>query len=165
MKRIVEPNQIVKAAPHNDMTLPGAYVVCGLLYFRLKDGSVISCNCIGEPYASQIKEATDYRRHPSEVRREERERTNALDEARYRRAERIHEKVCGRKGKIEYTCAILAAHEADTRAEERERIAKLVSERRVLRLQIDCDPVKEANEIIQDLAHDIATNWADFEDA
>ena len=33
------------------------------------------------------------------------------------------------------------------------------------RLQVDCDPVEEANAIIQDIAHDIATDWADYDDA
>jgi hypothetical protein len=47
---------------------------------------------------------------------------------------------------------------------ERERISRRVSERCILRLQADCDPVEEANEIIQDLAHDIATNWADYDE-
>lgn len=32
----------------------GVYVVCGKLFFRLEDGSSINCECIGEPYASQI---------------------------------------------------------------------------------------------------------------
>jgi hypothetical protein len=45
--------------PHDHMGLPGAYVVNGHLFFRLRDGSVVRCNCIGEPYATQIKEACD----------------------------------------------------------------------------------------------------------
>ena len=49
---VVEP-------PHEQMTLPGAYVVGGHLFFRLRNGLVISCNCIGEPYASQVKDACD----------------------------------------------------------------------------------------------------------
>lgn len=32
----------------------GPHVVDGHLFFRMNDGSAISCNCIGEPYASQI---------------------------------------------------------------------------------------------------------------
>lgn len=47
---------------------------------------------------------------------------------------------------------------------ERERIAERVSERRILRLQVGRDPVEQANEIIQDLAYDIETNWADYDD-
>lgn len=47
---------------------------------------------------------------------------------------------------------------------ERKRIAQRVGELRVLRLQIGNDPVEGANTIIQDLAHNIATNWADYEE-
>ena len=36
---------------------PGAYVVKGNLFFKLKDGSVISCQCIKGPYAEKIVEA------------------------------------------------------------------------------------------------------------
>lgn len=32
----------------------GASVVNGHLFFKLLDGSTISCNCIGEPYASRV---------------------------------------------------------------------------------------------------------------
>ena len=48
--------------------------------------------------------------------------------------------------------------------EERARIAERVSERRILRLSVGVDPLEEANSIIQDLAHDIETNWSDYED-
>lgn len=48
--------------------------------------------------------------------------------------------------------------------EERARIAERVSERRILRLSAGVDPLEEANSIIQDLAHDIETNWSDYED-
>lgn len=36
--------------------VPGAYVTNGKLFFTLRDGSTISCECIAEPYASQIAE-------------------------------------------------------------------------------------------------------------
>lgn len=32
----------------------GPHVVNGHLFFKMPDGSTISCECIGEPYASQI---------------------------------------------------------------------------------------------------------------
>lgn len=32
----------------------GPNVVDGRLFFKMHDGSTISCECIGEPYASQI---------------------------------------------------------------------------------------------------------------
>lgn len=35
---------------------PGAYVISGHLFFRLLDGSAISCACIASPYAEQIVE-------------------------------------------------------------------------------------------------------------
>jgi hypothetical protein len=35
---------------------PGPYVVKGRLFFRLPDGSSVSCECVGEPYASKIVE-------------------------------------------------------------------------------------------------------------
>jgi hypothetical protein len=34
-------------------------VVTGHLMFRLKDGSSLSCECIGEPYASQVASMQD----------------------------------------------------------------------------------------------------------
>ena len=40
----------------NDHQIPGPSVVQGKLFFRLLDGSSISCECIGEPYASKIVE-------------------------------------------------------------------------------------------------------------
>lgn len=33
---------------------PGPHIVDGKLFFKLLDGSTISCNCIGEPFAWQI---------------------------------------------------------------------------------------------------------------
>lgn len=33
---------------------PGPHVQAGKLFFVLDDGSAIVCECIGEPYASQI---------------------------------------------------------------------------------------------------------------
>lgn len=45
---------------------------------------------------------------------------------------------------------------------EREKIAIRVGERCVLRLQIGQDPLAQVNEVIQDLANDIATDWADY---
>ena len=44
-------------------------------------------------------------------------------------------------------------------AAERERIAQRVSEREIVRLSVGRDPLAEVNEIIQDLAYDIATDW------
>jgi hypothetical protein len=38
-------------------TRPGAYVVGGKLFFRLKDRSTISCECIASPYAELVAEA------------------------------------------------------------------------------------------------------------
>lgn len=60
--------------------------------------------------------------------------------------------------------AVIADHRHDARISERERIAQRVSERCILRLETGRDPVEQANEIIQDLAHDIETDWADYED-
>jgi hypothetical protein len=34
----------------------GAYVVQGVLFFKLLDGSTLTCNCIKDPYASKIME-------------------------------------------------------------------------------------------------------------
>jgi hypothetical protein len=34
----------------------GVYVVQGVLFFKLLDGSTLTCNCIKEPYASKIVE-------------------------------------------------------------------------------------------------------------
>jgi hypothetical protein len=34
----------------------GPHVIQGKLFFKMPDGSSISCECIGEPYASQIVE-------------------------------------------------------------------------------------------------------------
>src|SRR6185312_3580886 len=58
----------------------------------------------------------------------------------------------------------LDAFAAERVNEERARIAERVSERRILRLSVGVDPLEEANSIIQDLAHDIETNWSDYED-
>lgn len=33
---------------------PGAYVLNGNLFFRLLDGTTISCSCIAGPYAEQV---------------------------------------------------------------------------------------------------------------
>lgn len=33
---------------------PGPHVFGGKLFWRMRDRSLISCECIGEPYASQI---------------------------------------------------------------------------------------------------------------
>jgi hypothetical protein len=52
---------------------------------------------------------------------------------------------------------------AEAAAAERKRIARRVSERQILRFQVGRDPLVEVNEIIQDLAHDIATDWEDYE--
>ncbi len=55
------------------------------------------------------------------------------------------------------------ANIAEAVAAERERIARRVSERVIVRLSVGRDPLVEVNEIIQDLAHDIATDWEDYE--
>ncbi len=34
----------------------GVYVIQGVLFFKLLDGSTLTCNCIKEPYASKIME-------------------------------------------------------------------------------------------------------------
>jgi cystathionine beta-lyase/cystathionine gamma-synthase len=52
---------------------------------------------------------------------------------------------------------------AEAVAAERERIAQRVSKRKIVRLSVGRDPLVEVNEIIQDLAHDIATDWEDYE--
>ena len=59
---------------------------------------------------------------------------------------------------------LIDAFAAERVNEERARIAERVSERRILRLSVGVDPLEEANSIIQDLAHDIETNWSDYED-
>lgn len=35
---------------------PGAYLIDGMLFFRLLDGSTISCGCIAQPFADKIVE-------------------------------------------------------------------------------------------------------------
>jgi hypothetical protein len=57
--------------------------------------------------------------------------------------------------------AFAARKVAEAVAAERERIARRVSEQQILRFQIGRDPLAEVNEIIQDLAHEIATDWED----
>ena len=52
---------------------------------------------------------------------------------------------------------------AEATAAERERIARRVSEQQILRFQVGRDPLVEVNEFIQDLAHEIATDWEDYE--
>jgi hypothetical protein len=52
---------------------------------------------------------------------------------------------------------------AEAVAAERERIARRVSEQQILRFQVGRDPLVEVNEFIQDLAHEIATDWEDYE--
>jgi hypothetical protein len=42
--------------------LPGAYVVNRQLFFKLKDGTVVLCTCIAEPYAGKVVEACNYGR-------------------------------------------------------------------------------------------------------
>lgn len=51
------PNAPSAAVTEAESRLPGAYVMNGHLFFKLKDGSVVHCTCIGEPYASLIVEA------------------------------------------------------------------------------------------------------------
>lgn len=41
--------------PHKPQRV-GPHVVDGKLFFKMPDGSTISCECIGEPYASQVVE-------------------------------------------------------------------------------------------------------------
>jgi hypothetical protein len=45
---------------------PGAYIIQGQLFFVLKDGSIVTCNCIKEPFASQVVEACNRERHTHE---------------------------------------------------------------------------------------------------
>lgn len=59
---------------------------------------------------------------------------------------------------------VIADQRQQARADERGRIAQRVSERCVLRLEVGRDPLVQVNEVIQDLAHDIETDWADYED-
>ena len=59
---------------------------------------------------------------------------------------------------------IINRHITEAVAAERERIAQRVSEQKILRLSVGRDPLAEVNEIIQDLAHDIATDWEDYKD-
>lgn len=42
----------------------GPHVVDGHLFFKMPDGSTILCECIGEPYASQIVEMWQYTDEP-----------------------------------------------------------------------------------------------------
>jgi hypothetical protein len=63
----------------------------------------------------------------------------------------------------EWLAEIIAAVRAEATAAERESIARRVSEQQILRFQVGRDPLVEVNEIIQDLAHDIATDWEDYE--
>jgi hypothetical protein len=63
----------------------------------------------------------------------------------------------------EWLAGIIATIRTEAIAAERERIARRVSEHQILRFQIGRDPLVEANEFIQDLAHDIATDWEDYE--
>jgi hypothetical protein len=63
----------------------------------------------------------------------------------------------------EWLAEIIAAVRAEAVAAERERIARRVSEHRILRLGVGRDPLVEVNEFIQDLAHEIATDWEDYE--
>lgn len=52
VNRLAEPARGIRdAAPY------GASVVNGKLFFKLLDGSTVTCECIGEPYASKIVEA------------------------------------------------------------------------------------------------------------
>jgi hypothetical protein len=57
----------------------------------------------------------------------------------------------------------LNAFWAEAVAAERQRIARRVSEQQILRFQVGRDPLVEVNEIIQDLAYEIATDWEDYE--
>ncbi len=63
-----------------------------------------------------------------------------------------------------WLAGIIARVRAEAVAAERERIAQRVRERSILRLGVGRDPLLEVNDIIQDLAHDIATDWADYKD-
>jgi hypothetical protein len=64
----------------------------------------------------------------------------------------------------QWLAEIIAAVRAEAVAAERERIARRVSEQQILRFQVGRDPLVEVNEIVQDLAHDIATDWAFLRD-
>jgi hypothetical protein len=59
--------------------------------------------------------------------------------------------------------AFAARKVAEAVAAERQRISRRVSEHQILRFQVGRDPLVEVNEFIQDLAHDIATDWEDYE--
>lgn len=39
------------------VNIPGPYIVAGQLFFRLCDGSSISCECIAEVYAEEVVKA------------------------------------------------------------------------------------------------------------
>lgn len=53
---------------------------------------------------------------------------------------------------------------AEAKASERARIAARVREMCILRLQADADPLEEVNSMLQQLADDIKTDWADYSD-
>ena len=59
LRTLAGDRNFVERPADDQMAAPGVYVVNGHLFFRLRDGSVVSCNCVGEPYASQIKDACD----------------------------------------------------------------------------------------------------------
>ena len=63
----------------------------------------------------------------------------------------------------EWLAGIIATIRTEAIAAERQRISRRVSEHQILRFQVGRDPLVEVNEFIQDLAHDIATDWEDYE--
>ncbi len=55
------PISIPASRPSSKTATLGPSVVQGKLFYRMLDGSTVTCNCIGEPYASRIVAACDAR--------------------------------------------------------------------------------------------------------
>lgn len=51
---------LIRTAKRVVLKEPGAYVVDGKLFFRLLDGSTLSCECIADPYATKIVELFEF---------------------------------------------------------------------------------------------------------
>jgi DNA-binding transcriptional regulator YiaG len=64
----------------------GPHVVAGNLFFKMPDGSTISCECIGDPYASQIVEifGADRVLPPSNKTRRRRKLPNTMTAKQFR---------------------------------------------------------------------------------
>ena len=52
---------LVRTAKRVVLKEPGAYVVNGKLFFRLLDGSTLTCECIADPYATKIMELFEWK--------------------------------------------------------------------------------------------------------